>query len=56
VYQEDFESYLLEATGIYYQKEADKTITQNSCPDYLRKMEKCLAQEVSHYIAQHNIT
>eukprot|EP00164_Ancoracysta_twista_P001606 GFYU01002109.1.p1 GENE.GFYU01002109.1~~GFYU01002109.1.p1 ORF type:complete len:747 (+),score=223.69 GFYU01002109.1:49-2241(+) len=53
VYVQDFETHLLTATTAYYQDEAQRYITTNSCPDYLKKAEARLKEEVSrvsHYL------
>ena len=44
-YKNDFEVYLLECTGEYYQKCASAWIQEDSTPDYLRKAEARLEEE-----------
>jgi len=53
VYIEDFEKPLLLTTSSYYQGESQAFITTCSCPDYMKKVEVCLKEElerVSHYL------
>ncbi|KAF2077580.1 hypothetical protein CYY_001121 [Polysphondylium violaceum] len=53
VYIEDFEKPLLLTTASYYQGESQAFITTCSCPDYMKKVEICLKEElerVSHYL------
>jgi cullin 1 len=44
-YKNDFEVYMLESTGEYYQKCASAWIQEDSTPDYLRKAEARLLEE-----------
>eukprot|EP01132_Coremiostelium_polycephalum_P004125 gene4125-5161_t len=53
VYVEDFEKPLLDKTVIFYQGESQSFISTCSCPDYMKKVEICLREElerVSHYL------
>ncbi|KYQ93604.1 cullin C [Tieghemostelium lacteum] len=53
VYVEDFEKPLLSTTSSFYQGESQAFITTCSCPDYMKKVEICLKEElerVSHYL------
>ena len=45
-YQADFEEVLLNETAVYYQRQAARWITEDSCPDYMIKAEDCLRQVV----------
>ncbi|GMN43209.1 hypothetical protein TIFTF001_012415 [Ficus carica] len=52
-YRRDFEVAMLEGTGKYYSRKASSWILENSCPDYVGKVEKSLKIErerVSHYM------
>ncbi|EGC36121.1 hypothetical protein DICPUDRAFT_151475 [Dictyostelium purpureum] len=53
VYIEDFEKPLLLKTSSHYQAQSQSLITTCSCPDYMKKVEICLKEElerVSHYL------
>ncbi|EFA79173.1 cullin C [Heterostelium album PN500] len=53
VYEEDFETPFLAKTASYYQVESQQFISSCSCPDYMKKVEICLKEElerVSHYL------
>jgi cullin 3 len=47
VYQESFETQYLEGTLQYYQQEASDYIAGNTCPDYLKKAEKRIKEELT---------
>ncbi|CAL9238166.1 unnamed protein product [Arabidopsis halleri] len=52
-YEEDFESFMLEDTASYYSRKASRWIEEDSCPDYMLKVEECLKRErerVTHYL------
>jgi cullin 1 len=52
-YEIDFESAMLEDTASYYSRKAASWILEDSCPDYMLKIEECLKQEkerVAHYL------
>jgi cullin 3 len=54
IYEEDFERHFLDATRNFYRMESIDYLTQNTCPDYMRKAEARLAEESSrvvHYLA-----
>ena len=40
VYEEDFEAPLLESTATFYRAESQNYILQNTCPDYLKKVDR----------------
>jgi len=53
VYEQDFETYFLEDTRSFYRSESRIFLSQNTCPDYLKKIELRLFQEmerVSSYL------
>ncbi|XP_024388524.1 cullin-3A [Physcomitrium patens] len=53
VYQEDFERPFLDAASDFYRLESQQLIETSDCPDYLRKAEKRLNEEierVAHYL------
>ncbi|GAM26563.1 hypothetical protein SAMD00019534_097380 [Acytostelium subglobosum LB1] len=53
VYEEDFESHFLTTTATHYQMGSQAFISSCSCPDYMKKVEVCLKEEmerVSHYL------
>jgi len=53
VYEEDFEKCFLEDTRSFYRNESLSFLSQNSCPDYLERVELRLAEEmarVSNYL------
>lgn len=55
VYEEDFEAPFLAATSDFYRLESREFLASNSCPDYLRKVEMRLKEEldrVHHYLDQ----
>ncbi|CAI0466803.1 unnamed protein product [Linum tenue] len=50
-YDNDLEAAMLKATAVYYSRKASNWILEDSCPDYLFKVEECLKREkdrVSH--------
>jgi cullin 3 len=47
VYEEEFEYLFLDSTREYYRQEAQKYLTESSCSDYLKKVEKRLEEELS---------
>ncbi|KAJ8573854.1 hypothetical protein K7X08_010365 [Anisodus acutangulus] len=52
-YENDFEAAMLEDTAAYYSRKASNWILEDSCPDYMLKVEECLKREkdrVSHYL------
>ncbi|KAL8031552.1 hypothetical protein ABFX02_13G033600 [Erythranthe guttata] len=52
-YTDDFEDAMLKDTAHYYSRKASQWIFQDSCPDYMLKVEECLKTEknrVSHYL------
>ncbi|PON62449.1 Cullin, N-terminal [Trema orientale] len=52
-YENDFEEAMLKDTAAYYSRKASKWISEDSCPDYMLKVEECLRLEkdrVSHYL------
>ncbi|KAK4264627.1 hypothetical protein QN277_025780 [Acacia crassicarpa] len=49
VYEEDFETYMLDDTSTYYRRKAANWIEADSCPDYMLKAEESLKRE--RYIA-----
>jgi cullin 1 len=48
VYISDFEREFLQTTQQYYEQEAQAFICQNTCMDYLRKIEQRLKEEGKH--------
>lgn len=46
VYVEDFEQHFLAAARDFYKKEAQEYISSSDCPEYLRKAEKRLSEEL----------
>ena len=53
VYEEDFEGPFLAATADFYRLESQEFLASNSCPDYLRKVEMRMKEEldrVHHYL------
>ena len=46
VYVDDFETHLLDSTAAYYRAKANALISTASCPEYLRKCEKWLNDEL----------
>lgn len=49
VYEAEIECHFLEATRIFYRQESSEFLSQNTCPDYLRKAEQRLAEvDFSH--------
>lgn len=55
VYEEDFETFFLEATKEFYYVESQQCISSNSCPDYMKKIENRRREEldrVQHYLDQ----
>jgi len=46
VYVEDFERHFLAQASEFYRKEAQEFISSSDCPDYLRKAEKRLSEEM----------
>lgn len=54
VYEQDIESYFIEETKAFYQKESLEFLSQNSCSEYMRKIEERLSEEASrvvHYLS-----
>ncbi|KAG8389452.1 hypothetical protein BUALT_Bualt02G0230900 [Buddleja alternifolia] len=52
-YQNDFEDAVLNDTAAYYSRKASNWIVEDSCPEYMLKVEECLKKEkerVSHYL------
>jgi hypothetical protein len=55
VYEQEFESVFLSTTRTFYREESLLYISQNTCPDYMRKVQARLAQEakrVLHYLSK----
>eukprot|EP01133_Synstelium_polycarpum_P018802 gene18802-22488_t len=53
VYEKDFEAQFLATTATHYQMESQAFISSCSCPDYMKKVEICLKEElerVSYYL------
>mmetsp|Transcript_24421 Transcript_24421/g.53296 ORF Transcript_24421/g.53296 Transcript_24421/m.53296 type:complete len:740 (-) Transcript_24421:186-2405(-) len=53
VYQEDFEKPFLEESADFYKLESQEYITSSDCPDYMKKAEQRLNEEVArvaHYL------
>ncbi|AEE31948.1 Cullin family protein [Arabidopsis thaliana] len=53
IYEEDFESFLLQDTASYYSRKASRWSQEDSCPDYMLKAEECLKLEkerVTNYL------
>ncbi|EGG25040.1 cullin C [Cavenderia fasciculata] len=46
VYEESFENQFLATTAKYYQLESQQLISTCSCPDYMKKVETCLKDEL----------
>lgn len=46
VYVDDFEKHFLAAAADFYAKEAQEYISSSDCPEYLRKAEKRLMEEL----------
>lgn len=44
-YYDDFETPFLKATHAYYKRRTTAWVTADSCPEYLRKAERCIYQE-----------
>ncbi|XLR51936.1 hypothetical protein S83_002608 [Arachis hypogaea] len=44
-YENDFESAMLKDTSAYYSQKASNWILEDSCPDYMLKVEECLKRE-----------
>ncbi|DAZ98501.1 TPA: hypothetical protein N0F65_004938 [Lagenidium giganteum] len=54
VYEDDFETFFLERTLEFYRAEAQTTLDQSTCPEYLLRAEKRLIEEanrVTHYLS-----
>jgi len=54
VYEQDFEGGFIKATEDFYRHESQDFISQNTCPDYMRKAEARLQEEqqrVAHYLS-----
>uniref|UniRef100_A0A5B6Z327 Cullin-1 n=1 Tax=Davidia involucrata TaxID=16924 RepID=A0A5B6Z327_DAVIN len=52
-YENDFEADMLKDSAAYYSRKASNWIVEDSCPDYMLKVEECLKKEkdrVSHYL------
>ncbi|KAI8568542.1 hypothetical protein RHMOL_Rhmol02G0208900 [Rhododendron molle] len=52
-YENDFEDDMLKDSASYYSRKASNWIVEDSCPDYMLKVEQCLEKErdrVSHYL------
>ncbi|XP_058222555.1 cullin-1-like [Rhododendron vialii] len=52
-YEKDFEDDMLKDSASYYSRKASNWIVEDSCPDYMLKVEQCLEKErdrVSHYL------
>ncbi|KAL2510568.1 Cullin-1 [Abeliophyllum distichum] len=52
-YENDFEDVMLEDTAAFYSRKASNWIVEDSCPEYMLKVEDCLKKEkdrVSHYL------
>ncbi|CAL5413157.1 unnamed protein product [Camellia sinensis] len=52
-YENDFETDMLKDTEAYYSRKASNWILEDSCPDYMLKVEECLKREkdrVAHYL------
>ncbi|KAL1915654.1 uncharacterized protein VTP21DRAFT_6413 [Calcarisporiella thermophila] len=47
IYQKHFEKPFIDATELYYKAESEKFVSENSVPDYLKKVEARLAEEES---------
>lgn len=47
VYEEDFETYFLEGTQAFYRNESRLFLSQNSCPDYLKRVERRISEEMA---------
>ncbi|OQR80766.1 Cullin family protein [Achlya hypogyna] len=45
VYEEDFENEFLRTTAAFYNAEAQRLLDQNTCPDFMQKADKRLAEE-----------
>ena len=45
IYEEHFESVLLQETSDYFRQESNKLITDSSCSDYLKLAQKRLQEE-----------
>jgi len=53
VYEDDFEKPFLETTSNFYRLESQEFISSNACPDYMRKVENRIKEEmerVAHYL------
>jgi cullin 3 len=53
VYEEDFERQFLEASSQFYRVESQDFISENSCSDYMKKVEQRIKEEmerVQHYL------
>eukprot|EP00029_Vermamoeba_vermiformis_P007606 TRINITY_DN3335_c0_g1_i1.p1 TRINITY_DN3335_c0_g1~~TRINITY_DN3335_c0_g1_i1.p1 ORF type:complete len:736 (+),score=314.22 TRINITY_DN3335_c0_g1_i1:44-2251(+) len=53
VYEEDFERQFLEASSQFYRVESQNFISENSCSDYMKKVEQRIKEEmerVQHYL------
>jgi cullin 3 len=53
VYEEDFERQFLEASSLFYRVESQNFIAENSCSDYMKKVEQRIKEEmerVQHYL------
>ncbi|CAK4079420.1 unnamed protein product [Aphanomyces euteiches] len=50
VYEEDFENDFLHTTATFYNAEAQRLLDQNTCPDFMQKAERRLAEEHSRVL------
>jgi len=53
VYEDDFEKPFLETTSNFYRLESQEFISSNACPDYMKKVENRIKEEmerVAHYL------
>ena len=46
VYEEEFEVYFLKETCQFYRSESHLFLSQNTCPDYLKKVESRICEEM----------
>lgn len=46
VYEADFENAFLEVSTLFYRQEASQLVSNNTCPEYLRKAQRRLEEEI----------
>ena len=46
-YEKDFEEHMLRDTAVFYKRKASEWLMMDSCPEYMKKAEACLALETN---------